>query len=224
MQQMFPNSIRFFILFSVIFSTYSFLQTNKLALKSTTKSSRLRSAVQSTDKFNIGTTAIVLIEYQNEFCAPEGKLYGAVEPVIKNSNMLANSVALVQEARKKGCKIIHVPISFSPDFQELSTSSYGILANVKAGSCFVDKSWGADFVDSMKPQPEDIIIKGKLGLCGFESTNLDFVLRQLKVDTIALGGLLTNCCVESTMRAAYEKGYKVVTLVDCTASTSLEAQ
>lgn len=37
MQQMFQNSIRFFILFSVIFSTYSFLQTNKLALKSTTK-------------------------------------------------------------------------------------------------------------------------------------------------------------------------------------------
>jgi nicotinamidase-related amidase len=73
----------------------------------------------------------------------------------------------------------------------------GILANVKAGSCFVEKSWGADFVDSMKPLPEDIIVKGKLGLCGFESTNLDFVLRQLKVDTIALGGLLTNCCVES---------------------------
>lgn len=54
----------------------------------------------------------------------------------------------------------------------------------------------------MKPQPEDIIIKGKLGLCGFESTNLDFVLRQLKVDTIALGGLLTNCCVESVSALA----------------------
>lgn len=34
----------------------------------------------------------------------------------------------------------------------------------------------------------------------------------------------TNCCVESTMRAAYEKGYDVITLNDCTAATSLEEQ
>lgn len=34
---------------------------------------------------------------------------------------------------------------------------------------------------------------------------------------------LTNCCVESTMRTAYEKGYKVYTLKDCVAATSIEA-
>ena len=39
-----------------------------------------------------------------------------------------------------------------------------------------------------------------------------------------LGGLLTNCCVESTMRTAFEKGFNVVTLKDCTAATSEEGQ
>jgi nicotinamidase-related amidase len=34
---------------------------------------------------------------------------------------------------------------------------------------------------------------------------------------------LTNCCVESTMRTAYEKGYKVYTLKDCVAATSVAA-
>ena len=52
-------------------------------------------------------------------------LFSAVEAVMKNSNMLVNSAALVSEARKRGCKIIHVPISFSPDYRELSTNSYG---------------------------------------------------------------------------------------------------
>jgi hypothetical protein len=61
----------------------------------------------------------------------------------------------------------------------------------------VESTWGADFEESMKPNPEDIVVKGKLGLCGFESTNLDFVLRQLRIETVALGGFLTNCCVES---------------------------
>jgi isochorismate hydrolase len=39
---------------------------------------------------------------------------------------------------------------------------------------------------------------------------------------VALGGFLTNCCVESTMRSAYERGYDVVTLTDCVAATSQE--
>lgn len=73
----------------------------------------------------------------------------------------------------------------------------GILLNVKSGSCFVEKSWGADFEESMKPADGDIVVKGKLGLCGFESTNLDFILRQHQIETVALGGFLTNCCVES---------------------------
>ncbi len=35
-----------------------------------------------------------------------------------------------------------------------------------------------------------------------------------------LSGFLTNCCVESTMRSAYERGYEVITLTDCVAGTS----
>jgi nicotinamidase-related amidase len=37
-----------------------------------------------------------------------------------------------------------------------------------------------------------------------------------------LGGFLTNCCVESTMRSGYENGYEVITLSDCVAATSVE--
>jgi nicotinamidase-related amidase len=76
----------------------------------------------------------------------------------------------------------------------------------------------------MMPKPGDLICKGKSGLCGFESTNLDFLLRQNGAKNVVLGGFLTNCCVESTMRTAYEKGYKVYTLKDCVAATSMEAQ
>jgi nicotinamidase-related amidase len=68
------------------------------------------------------------------------------------------------------------------------------------------------------------VIEGKRGLDTFASTNLDFVLRSREVETVILGGFLTNCCVESTMRTAYEKGYDVVTVTDCTAATSDEEQ
>jgi nicotinamidase-related amidase len=39
---------------------------------------------------------------------------------------------------------------------------------------------------------------------------------------VALAGFLTNCCVESTMRSAYERGYEVLTLTDCLGATSIE--
>jgi ureidoacrylate peracid hydrolase len=85
-------------------------------------------------------------------------------------------------------------------------------------------SWGAEIVDQLKPAPQDIVIEGKRGLCGFASTNLDFILRSRGITHIALGGFLTNCCVESTMRTGYEKGYQVVTLKDCTATLSEDEQ
>ena len=48
-----------------------------------------------------------------------------------------------------------------------------------------------------------------------------FILRSAGINTIVLGGFLTNCCVESTMRTGYESSYQVITLTDCTAATAV---
>lgn len=98
------------------------------------------------------------------------------------------------------------------------------MAGVKSGAAFTNAEWGADFHPQMKPVQGDLVVKGKSGLCGFESTNLDFLLGQSGAKNLILGGFLTNCCVESTMRSGYERGYRVYTLKDCVAATSIEAQ
>ena len=76
----------------------------------------------------------------------------------------------------------------------------------------------------MKPNDGDLIVKGKKGLDAFPNTDLEALLVSKGIETVALGGFLTNCCVESTMRTAYEKGFNVITLTDCTAATSDEGQ
>lgn len=168
-------------------------------------------------------TALVLIEYQNEFTTPGGKLHDAVKDCMEKTNMLANSVRVLQAAREAGCTVIHCPISFEPGHREISPSPYGILKGVKDGSAFVSGEFGSQFQSDMRPAGKDLVCKGKSGLCGFTSTNLDFLLRQNGCKNVILGGFLTNCCVESTMRTAYENGYKVYTLKDCCAATSLDA-
>ena len=76
----------------------------------------------------------------------------------------------------------------------------------------------------MKPKAGDLVVKGKVGLCAFQSTNLDFLFCQGGIKSLVLAGFLTNYCVESTMRSAYEREYQVYTLKGCVAATSLAAQ
>jgi nicotinamidase-related amidase len=168
------------------------------------------------------TTAIVLIEYQNDFISDGGALHGAVEAVMDKTDMLENTKRVVEAARAAGATVMHAPITFAEGYNELSSHPYGILKGVVDGNAFVKDSWGAAIIDDLTPQPGDIVIEGKRGLDTFASTNLDFILRSKGIETIALGGFLTNCCVESTMRTGYEHGYKVVTLNDCVAATSVE--
>jgi nicotinamidase-related amidase len=167
------------------------------------------------------TTAVVLIEYQNEFTSDGGALHGAVAAVMDKTNMLANTAQVVEAARAAGVTIMHAPITFAAGYNELSKHPYGILKGVVDGSAFVKGSWGAAIVDELTPEDGDILIEGKRGLDTFASTNLDFILRSKGITTIVLGGFLTNCCVESTMRSGYENGYQVITLTDCTAATSV---
>lgn len=167
-------------------------------------------------------TALVLIEFQNDFTTEGGALHGAVKEVMDKTGMLANTAETVAAARKAGVTIVFSPIEFAEGYGEITSKPYGILKGVVDSTAFVKGSWGADFVESVKPQPGDIVIEGKRGLDAFGSTNLDFILRSRGLENLVVCGFLTNCCVESTMRTGYERGYKVVTLKDCTAATGVE--
>ena len=168
------------------------------------------------------TTALVLIEYQNDFTSEGGALHGAVSEVMDKTGMMANTLEVVDAARSAGATVMHAPITFAEGYNEISSHPYGILKGVVDGNAFVKDTWGAAIIDELAPEAGDILIEGKRGLDTFASTNLDFILRSKGIKTIALGGFLTNCCVESTMRSAYENGYQVITLNDCVAATSVE--
>jgi nicotinamidase-related amidase len=89
---------------------------------------------------------------------------------------------------------------------------------------FIKGSWGDAIIDELAPLEGDIVLEDKRGLDVFVSTNLDFILRSKGIKTVVLCGFLTNCCVESTMRWAYEKGFEVLTLTDCVGTTSATEQ
>jgi nicotinamidase-related amidase len=178
--------------------------------------------VDQEDLVDASRTAVVLIEYQNDFTSEGGALHGAVQASMEATGMLGNTREVIDAARPSGATIIHAPIQFAAGYGEITDHPYGILKGVVDSTAFVKGSWGASIVPDVAPADGDIVLEGKRGLDAFASTNLDFILRSKGITTIALGGFLTNCCVESTMRSAYERGYEVITLTDCVAGTSAE--
>jgi nicotinamidase-related amidase len=168
------------------------------------------------------TTALVMVEFQNDFTTEGGSLHDGVKGVMESTNMLANAVATADAVRAGGGVIIHSPIEFAKGYNEITKHPYGILAGVVATNSFVKGGWGAQIVDVLAPKDGDIVLEGKRGLDAFASSDIDFILRSKGIRTVVLCGFLTNCCVESTMRSAYEKGFDVITLTDCVAATSQE--
>jgi nicotinamidase-related amidase len=169
-------------------------------------------------------TALVLIEFQNDFTTPGGVQHEAVRAVMDQADMLTHSRAVLDGARAAGVTVMHAPISFADGYPEVPADPYGILAGIVQANAFRKGSWGAEIAEAMAPADGEIVIEGKRGLDCFASTNIDFILRQRGITDVAIAGFLTNCCVESTMRSAYERGFRVVTLTDCTATLSPEEQ
>src|SRR5437773_8412154 len=75
-------------------------------------------------------TALVLIEYQNDFTAKGGTLHDAVKGVMEQNNMLQNTVETVKKAREAGATIVFAPITFVEGYGELNSEPYGILKGV----------------------------------------------------------------------------------------------
>lgn len=81
-------------------------------------------------------TALVLIEYQNDFTSEGGTLHSAVKPVMEKNRMLPNTVETVKKARQLGATIVYAPIMFTDDYHELTAQPYGILKGVVDSKSF----------------------------------------------------------------------------------------
>merc|ERR1711907_640566 len=60
-------------------------------------------------------TAILCIEFQNEFATEGGKLNGAVASVMASTGMLDKTVDICAAARSAGAKVFHEAITFAED-------------------------------------------------------------------------------------------------------------
>jgi ureidoacrylate peracid hydrolase len=161
---------------------------------------------------------LLVIDMQNSFCHPKGTMYNALgAPLYDIARVVDANTAVVSAARAADIPVVFTRQQYYPghadfgplfpQFREHLTATGGLLAG----------SWDADLIDAFDCGPDDLIVS-KSRLDGFHNTGLETLLRSLSATRLAIIGVMTNACVETTARAAAMRDYSVTILADCTTS------
>ena len=164
---------------------------------------------------NPSSTAIVMIGYQNDYFRKDGLLHGVIES--SASTILSRTLTLIQCLQLTPVTLIHAPIYFLPDYSEL-IDTIGILKIIRDVGAFKIGSPGSETILELAAFNDRMVtVNGKRGLNAFHSTTLQDELDRRNITDVVLAGVVTPLCIDSTARSAFEKGYRVTVLSDCTA-------
>jgi len=175
-------------------------------------------------EIDLQRTALIVVDMQNAFVSQGGYFDLTGIDISSSRKIIGTCKGLITEARLKGAKIIYFQMGFSPDLSDMGpedSPAYKksrILPFIKKQPEMKDKlylygSWGAEIIEELKPEPEDIVIK-KQKYDGFIGTNLDIILRTNQIKYLIFIGVATNVCVESTLRHAFFLDYFPILVSD----------
>jgi nicotinamidase-related amidase len=161
-------------------------------------------------------TALILVGYQNDYFAPDGILRGVFDDSTRVDRVLDQTLAFIREAAKTPMTIIATPIVLAPTYRALA-SSVGILDSIKQSGAFKEGTPGAQTIPQLLDFGDRITyVSGKVGFNAFSNTTLAQELQQRGIQQVLVAGMVTSLCIDSTGRAAYERGLSVTILSDCT--------
>lgn len=115
----------------------------------------------------------------------------------------------IEEARKKGIPVIYICDAHRSEDEEFKRWPKHAILDTK----------GAEVMKELRPEKTDFIVK-KRRYSGFLGTDLDLLLKELKVEELHLTGILTNICVFFTAAEAAMRDYEVVVYSDSVAALS----
>ncbi len=178
-------------------------------------------------KVKRGSTALMIIDMQyvdadrNHGLGLDGQKRGWTEDMEYyfsrvESLVIPNVKQILAACRKAGIHVVHVRVmNLAGDSSDTSWRyrMFGIFVPPGAKD--------AEIIPELAPLPGEVVLS-KTTSSVFLSTNADFLLRNMGIDTIIMTGVVTNNCVESSTRNATDIGYRVLLVGDACAAWTQE--
>ena len=169
---------------------------------------------------DLSKTAILLIGFQNDYFSEDGILHGVIEANARETGVLENTLELLRQVQDSEALLINLPILFSSDYHELQNPT-GLLALIKEVGAFRRNTPGGEVSSEIMAFGDRIMhLTGKTGFNAFLGTDLEKTLRSHGIEHVVLAGVVTSVCLDSTGRAAAEKGFSVTVASNCSAGRS----
>ncbi len=168
------------------------------------------------------SSALLLVDLQNDFLHVQGA-YGRAGQAAPEIAALPDRLRPLADAmRAAGCCIVstHFTLVQGKDCEPFIADHLKRLRPFLGSGDFAPGGWGHALVDAL--QPADLTIE-KVAYSAFYMSRLEWGLRRAGIETLVVGGIVTNGGVASTVRDAHVRDLRTVVLSDGCAAFSAEA-
>lgn len=158
-------------------------------------------------------TALLTIDLQNDFLHPEGAYGRAGQTAEAITALPARIKPVVDALRAKGGTYISAQFTLvpGPNNEPLIAPHLKELRPFLGKGDFAPGKFGHALVDTLAPA--DYTIE-KVAYSALYQTRLEYILRALNIDTLIIGGIVTNGGVASTVRDAHLRNLHTILLSD----------
>ena len=164
------------------------------------------------DRIFIGNPLLLVIDVQHDFVDTDGRVSAGYAPAV-----IPSIRTLIESFRAAD-----LPIIFTRESHRPGQVDGGLEPEYRIPEHCVEGTHGHDIVEDVAPMPSEMVIDKRRYSC-FLGTELEFLLRKFRTDTLVVCGLTSDCCVHWTAGDAFQRDFHVRVVEDATAGTSPEA-
>jgi len=163
--------------------------------------------------FDPATTALLLVDLQNDFLHPRGAYGRAGQASPEIAALPARLAPLAGTLRQAGAWIVSTHFTLVPGRGGAPFVSDHLrrLRPFLGKGDFAPGSWGQALVEELAPA--DLSVE-KVAYSAFYMSRLEWLLRRAGIDTLIFAGIVTNGGVASTLRDAHVRDFQTILLSD----------
>ena len=199
--------------------------TMRAGKKSSHSAGEVQSATPFPFKWNAGECALVMVDWQRDFCDEGGFGASLGNDVAPLRAAIPAAKAVLDAARAAGIPVVHTleahvaDLSDCPPAKKSRCPAIGevIEGGIEGSRVLVAGEPGNELVPPLSALDGEIVIH-KPGKGAFFGTDLDARLKSLGVKQLVFTGVTTEVCVQTTMREANDRGYECLLVEDATES------